>query len=218
MKFLRDQINNNERFCYNSHLYTFSPQFRDFFYFKLFIVKPKLFKKTRRGLIKCKSNMSLKRERIFPLLETFLNSRMTSGNKLTLLKHYNLVLKNFYFEFLYKDSENYSAKYDVLYNLLNTRNDYFNFDLFLKHAIEPLNYIFLVKKKRITKEFIKLKTEYNKTYMPEIVYLQPHKRFKYALKAINIESQEKSLKYESYHNRLYKILLSLLIDPQLSDI
>jgi hypothetical protein len=154
----------------------------------------KVFLKTINNKSKNKKKDSVRRDRNNTLIDHFLKISMKGGNKLTLLKHFNFFLNNFYLSFNNKDENFYNYKdYITLFNLLRYKKNYYDFNFLLKESITPLEALFNVQLNKVNK---KNKNKLKKKYSYNVTYINKKKRLKYVLKLINNYTEK--FKYYNY--------------------
>lgn len=207
MKYINDLNfgNNVNNYCY------FQGDEYDFFeYIKIFSKNKNFFKKTKYGTIISLKQLSFKRKKNFDFNNSLINSWVKQGLKLNFLKHYNIFLENFFFQFLddpffFKNYPNF----DFVFNLLDTKFYHFKFEKLLKYPIKELEYLFDLKLKKLNK---KLKKKLKKKYSYSVKYIQRKKRVKHIL---NLFYNSSSTYFEKkYYNRIFLTFLYVIFDTQ----
>jgi hypothetical protein len=149
-------------------------------FLKTHIKTRKVFFKNINGRIKNKSKDSVRRDTNNTLVDLFLNVSMKGGNKLVLLKHFNIFLNNFYTSFNNKDDDFFNYKdYITLFNLLKYKKNYYNFNFLLKESIIPLESLFNVQLNKVSK---KNKNKSKKKYLYNVTYINKKKKVKICIK------------------------------------
>ena len=135
------------------------------------------------------------------LIKMMLETSLIGGNKLSLLKHYNMFHDNFYYFFNQKIeflSQKFTS-YDVYYDISEQNVNFFNINLLLKNITTLNDSMFNLRIVRFTKSQKKyLKTK--KKFFFEVVYLPKYKRIKTLLKVINRHAHQYN--NYNYHERL----------------
>lgn len=201
------------KYLYN---YTFDTLYKDSVDYELdFLKKKHFFKKTNKGSninIKLKSS---RRNININLLNKILNTTMYKGNKLTLLKHYNIFIEKFMPLFIEKiETYNSYMYYDFTCNLVDFEPEYYEFEYMLAPSIPLFEQIFDIQTKKVDKKLKKLHPY--KDYIIDVVYLSPKKREKRVLKMFNLYTQ--SYKYYYYSDRLFSTFASIILDPANSSV
>jgi hypothetical protein len=154
----------------------------------------KIFIKMINGKPKNNKKDSIKRDKNNTLIDHFLKISMKTGDKFTLLKHFNIFLNNFYLSFNNKDENFFNYKdYITLFNLLKYKKNYYDFNFLLKESITPLESLFNVQLNKLTK---KNKNKSKRKYSYNVTYINKKKRLKYVLKLINNYTEK--FKYYNY--------------------
>jgi hypothetical protein len=197
LKFLnfRNKINFNKK-CENE-LFNFlindtilKKHNKKYFYYSFFkknIEYRKIFRKGINGRIRNIKNDSYKKDKNNTIINKFFNVSMENGNKLNLLKHWNIFIANF-FESFKIDNEgiNHYKNYNTLFDLFQSKKNHYNFILLLNKSLTIFEPLFNVK---IDKANKKIKTKYNKKYVYKIIYIKKKKRLKHVLKLMNAYSE-----------------------------
>ena len=194
----------------NSILFLKKYDMMHFSFFKKHLKTRKIFLKTFNNKLKNDKKDSVRRDKNNTLIEHFLNVSIKGGNKLVLLKHFNLFLNSFYLSFNEKNDDLLHYKdYLTLFNLLKYKKNYYNFDFLLKESILPLESLFNVQLVKINK---KNKNKSNKKYTYNVIYINKKKRLKHVLKLINNYTEK--FKYYNYWERLFWTFMVIITDQK----
>lgn len=193
-----------ESFNLDVHLnWDFFSLHTQFFYYKYFIrSKFSFFEKIRPSHSLDYSGSHFKNKKNF--INLLLKSSLRGGNKLLMLKHFNLFNDSFYFLFNNWNSflNNKFSTYNVYYEISVQNPRFFNINLLLKSILDLNESIFnlrVVKYTKSQRKFLKPK----KKFFYEVVYLPKNKRFKNLLKIIHRHAHQ-------YNNYTYfeRLLMS----------
>lgn len=201
------------KFLYN---YTYDILNNNVAYYELdFLKKKHFFKKTNKGSLINIKLKSYRRNININLFNKLLNTTMYKGNKLTLLKHYNIFVEQF-MKLFFKKNELYNSYtyYNFTCNLVKYEPEYYEFEYMVTPSVPLFEQIFDIKTKKLDKKLKKLHPY--KGYLIDVVYLSPRKREKHVLKMFNLYTQ--SFKYYNYSDRLFYSFASIILDPANSSI
>jgi len=196
------------------HLNKFFNHKNDFYYnfaYSSDFIKNKYgIKKTSKGVRFNKKLDSFKRDKETNFLIKYINSSMYKGNKLTILKHFNVFVDQFYYIFIDPETSYKSfTYYEFTANLLKFDLEYYDFKHMLAPSIPLFENIFEIKIKKMNKKLKKLHPQ--KKFIISPVYLNKRKRYKNVLKLFNVYTHY--YKYYRYSDRLLLAFLSIILDP-----
>ena len=181
-----------------------------FSFLKKNIKSRKIFRKAVNGRRRNQKNDSLKRDRNSTIVEQFFNVSMKSGNKLVILKQWNIFILNLFNSFKENSNNlNHYKNYESLLELLQSKKSYYDFDLLLNRSLILFEPLFNVKIEKASK---RMKSKLNKKYLYKIVYIKKEKRLKHVLKLINSYSER--FQNYNYWERLYWMFASILLEPK----
>lgn len=183
--------------------------FKKFFnlnYAKVNIKNRKVLLNIRKGVTLTEKKNSVKRDKNNMLIQQYVNICSKTGNKNTLIKHFNIMVENFFMIFNeeFDEFQNYK-NYEVINYLVNNINSYSNFNFLLESTLINFQSIFDIKTKKNQK---KLKLQ--KKFSHEVIYVPKKKRLKNNLKIISIYSE--NFKYYSYWERLFWMFAIVILD------
>lgn len=222
MKFLNLNINNKNFISNNYSLYEFFfydinlKEWKNLDYYNYYsfakknMKSRKVFRRAVNGRRRNQKNDSIKRDRNSTIVEQFFNVSMKSGKKLVILKQWNIFMNNLLDSFKENNSNlNHYKNYESLLDLLNSKKNYYNFDLLLNRSILIFEPLFNVKIEKANK---RMKSKYNKKYLYKVMYIKKEKRIKHILKLINSYSER--FQNYNYWERLYWMFASILLEPK----
>lgn len=181
-----------------------------FSFFKKSIKSRKIFRKAINGRRRNQKNDSFKRDKNSTIVEQFFNVSMKDGKKLVILKQWNIFVSNLFDSFKENDNNlSHYKNYESILDLLNTKKNYYNFDLLLNRSIILFEPLFNVKIEKASK---RMKSKLNKKYVYKVVYIKKEKRLKHVLKLINSYSER--FQNYNYWERLYWMFASILLESK----
>lgn len=172
-------------------------RFFDSNYTKTNVKKRKVLLNIKKGVTLTEKKNSIKRDKNNILIQQYLNVCSKTGNKNTLLKHFNIMLENFFMIFN-EDFEEFQKhkNYAIINYLVNNVNSYSNFNFLLESSLINFQSVFDIKTKKNQK-----KQKLQRKFSHEIIYIPKQKRLKSMLKVISVYSE--NFKYYSYWERLF---------------
>lgn len=177
---------------------------------KYFLKDTKLQRKIKKGAIKNTKKNSIKIMRSLNLIQKFIKLSQKKGNNFVVFKNINIVMLNFYnyytnFNLNTEDNKVKSNKY--LSNFINS--NFLNLDLnyLIDNLLLDYQSIFEIKSKKNKNK----KTNKDKKYTYEIIYIEKEKRVKYLLKSISLLSN--SFKKYFLNERLFWLFFNILSNP-----
>lgn len=184
---------------YNPDSVFFNKKRMFFLYIHFILLKFRFHEPVIKKKIMDYSGQYLKNKKDF--IKMMMETSLTGGNKLTMLKHYNFFHNNFYYFFNKKIdflSQKFSS-YDVYYDISLQNINFFNINLLYKNILTLNDSMFNVRVIRFTKSQRKyLKTK--KKFFSEVVYLPKFKRQKTLLKVMHRHAHQYN--NYNYHERL----------------